>query len=118
MTERLPITGPQDRFANLEGVRGENYSGEVVVCSGDGVTPIDLTGYVLTLYLWRGDAPAAEKVCETEAAAGVVKLALSSAETAAFAPVAYHFELWADNGEGAAKLILWGFFWFKGACTQ
>ncbi len=118
MTNRQPITGPQDRFANLEGVRGESYAGEVVVCAGDGATPIDLTGYTLTLYLWEGEALAAESVCETEAADGVVKLAMSAAQTLAFKPIAYHFELWADNGSGGVKLILWGFFWFKGACVS
>jgi len=115
---RTPIIGPQDRFANLDGIKGETYSGEITICQGDGITPVNLTGYALTFYAWEGELLKAEKTCTTVPAEGVVQIPLSTAEMAALNPVAHHFELWADNGEGQVKLILWGWFWVKGACTD
>ena len=112
-----PIDGPQDRFANLEAVKGETYSGEIDIYNGDGVTPVDLTGYTLTFYLWNGNTLSSTKTCTLDAPNGIVRIPFSAVETAAMSPVAYHFELWADNGEGQVKLILWGWFWVKGECT-
>ena len=113
---KVPINGPTDRFANLETVKGETYDGEIDIYNSDGVTPVDLTGYTITLYLWKGDVLTNTKVCETTPAAGIIKMALSSVETEAMDPVAYHFELWADNGLGQVKLILWGWLWLHGEC--
>ena len=118
MMSRVPIVGPQDRFCSLEAVCGESYSSEVVIFNSDGVSPVDLSGYVLTFYLWEGALSRAVKVCEVVPADGIVKLSLSSAESAALSPVAHHFELWADNGEGQVKLIIWGYFWLRGACLS
>lgn len=114
---RIPITGPQDRFATLEGVKGETYTGEIIVCEGDGITPVDLTGYVVTFYVWEGDVVKAEKICVTTPEMGDIIISLSTTEMTDLAPLAYHYELWADNGEGQTKLILWGWFWVKGECT-
>lgn len=118
MTERLPITGPQDRFANLEGVKGETYCGRIGIYNADGVTPVDLTGYTLTMFIWEGDELRKTALC-TESqveGAGWVDVDISAAETAALNPVAHHFELWADNGAGQVKLIIWGWFWVRGQC--
>lgn len=114
-----PVMGPTDRFGNLEAVRGETYEGEILICESNGVTPVDLSGYEVGFYLWgRDDALVLNKEPEVTAADGQIDITLTSTETEALEPIAYHFELWADNGEGQRRLLLWGWFWVKGECTH
>lgn len=116
MTDKVPIVGPEDRFGELEAIQGETFSGEIILCQGDGVTPVDLSGYTVTFYIWKESVLKKQAVCVLVAADGVIKLSLSAAETAALSPVSHHFELWADNGEGQVKLLLHGWLWVHGTC--
>lgn len=113
-----PICGPRDRFANLEGVVGETFYGEIIMYNGDGVTPVNLSGYTVTFKIWKGAVLTASKACELVPSDGVIKISMSAAEMLALEPVSYHFELWADNGEGQVKLVLWGWFWLNGGCLS
>lgn len=113
-----PIFGPQDRFANLEAVKGETYSGEFGLFNSDGITPIELEGYELTMFIWEGSALKHTVLCEAGEEPGWYKSNISSVVMAGLNPVAHHFELWSDNGLGQVKLVLWGWFWVKGECLS
>lgn len=113
-----PITGPRDRFANLEAVKGETYSGEFGIFNADGVTPVELEGYTLMMFIWEGATLRESVACEPSDEDGWVTASLSAAATGALNPVAHHFELWSDNGEGNRQLILWGWFWVRGECLS
>lgn len=115
-----PIIGPQDRFASLEAVRGETYCGRIGIFNADGVTPAELTGFTVTMFIWEGGELKGTVVCpESEVeGAGWLDVDISAAATAALNPVAHHFELWADNGAGQTKLILWGWLWLRGECLS
>lgn len=113
-----PIFGPQDRFANLEAIKGETYNGQFGLFNADGVTPIDLEGYTLTMFIWEGSELKHTVVCEASEEQGWNKVDISSAVMSSLNPVAHHFELWADNGLGQVKLVVWGWFWVKGECLS
>ncbi|MEA5034237.1 hypothetical protein [Cloacibacillus evryensis] len=114
---RTKVNGPEDRFAELTAIQGETYSGEVQLFGPDGVTPIDLTGYTVSAYLWNGDTLSVDgQACMVTPATGKIEINFTAAQTAAFSPVAYHFELWATNGSGQSQLIIWGWFWVHGTC--
>lgn len=108
------IRGPQDRFAQIEAVVGETYSGEVIVYQGDGVTPVNLTGYTCSFKLYNDTTLVATASVTTVPTQGIVDIVLSAAQMAALSPVAYDFELWADNGAGQKEMIIWGWFWPRG----
>ena len=118
VTTRVPIDGPRDRFAELEAIKGETYSGEFGLFNSDGVTPVELNGYTLTMYVWEGPTLKETVECEAGDEDGWVTASMSAAVTGALNPVAHHFEIWSDNGEGQIKLVLWGWLWVKGSCPQ
>lgn len=115
--------GPRDRFAALEAVRGETYNQKLTWYQSDGTTPLDLTGETITLNLYKDGAAAALKTLTAgsgiavDGKNGEMALYLSAGETAALEPIAYQYELWADNGAGERKLMLWGSFWVQGRWT-
>lgn len=116
--------GPADRFGTLEAVKGESYDGEIIMCQSDGVTPIVLTGFNPSFYLWSD--PASDPIAEANEGNGgitvleedgTIQIHFSDVFMGTLLPVAYLFQLWGDNGFGSRKLILWGYFWVKGGMS-
>lgn len=116
--------GPQDRFGVMEAVKGESFDGEVLLYQSDGVTPINLMGLEFEFYLWNDiSAPpvvtcnAANLMITKVDADGSVGINIPTATMDGLDTVAHLFQLWADNGFGVRKMILWGYFWVKGGMT-